>query len=107
MKHRVLETQDLPPTYQTVATRCQIALQFYEMAKEQYKMCEDLVHDQHLQKQGWSAVIANLEDITVDIKKRMEVFDENYAEYLEERETYVKLLERLVKSILYIVYLYL
>lgn len=26
--------------------------------------CEKLVHDQHLQQQGWAAVVANLEDIT-------------------------------------------
>lgn len=96
MKERVRESQDLPPVYQTVVVRCQIASQFYEMAKEQTKICEQLVHDQHLQKQGWSAVIANLEDITLDITKRAEAFDKNYAEYLEEHETYKKLVERFV-----------
>lgn len=96
MKERVRESQDLPPIYQTVVVRCQIASQFYELAKEQTKICEQLVHDQHLQKQGWSAVIANLEDITLDITKRAEAFDKNYAEYLEEHEAYKKLVERFV-----------
>lgn len=96
MKERVRETQDLPPVYQTVVVRCQIASQFHDLAKEQTKMCEELVHDQHLQKQGWSAVIANLEDITLDIIKRAETFSTKYAEYLEEREAYAKLVERCV-----------
>lgn len=38
--------------------------QFHDIAKERLKLCECLVHDQHLQHQGWAAVIANLEDIT-------------------------------------------
>ena len=38
--------------------------QFHDVAKEELRMCEHLVHDQHLQHQGWAAVIANLEDIT-------------------------------------------
>lgn len=96
MKERVRESQDLTPAYQTVVIRCQIALQFYEMAKEQTKICEQLVHDQHLQKQGWSAVIANLEDITMDITKRVDSFEKNYNEYLEEREAYAVLVERFV-----------
>lgn len=34
------------------------------MDKEEVEACEKLVHDQHLQQQGWAAVVANLEDIT-------------------------------------------
>jgi hypothetical protein len=29
-----------------------------------YVSCQRLVHDQHLQHQGWAAVTANLDDIT-------------------------------------------
>ena len=38
--------------------------QFHDYAKEEYHHCELLVHEQHLQHQGWAAVIANLEDLT-------------------------------------------
>lgn len=97
MIERVRGTQDLPPVYQTVVVRCQIATQFHEMAVELAKECEQLVHDQHLQKQGWSAVIANLEDITYDVQRRVEGFEKNFKEYLEECEAYAKLVERFVK----------
>jgi RB1-inducible coiled-coil protein 1 len=39
--------------------------QFHEVAREELKTCEQLVHDQHLQHQGWAAAVANLEDITL------------------------------------------
>ena len=38
--------------------------QIHEVDSEELKACEQLVHDQHLQQQGWAAVVANLEDIT-------------------------------------------
>jgi len=38
--------------------------QFSDVGRDEYKVCERLVHDQHLQHQGWAAVIANLDDIT-------------------------------------------
>lgn len=38
--------------------------QFRDVDEEELKACERLVHDQHLQQQGWAAVVANLEDIT-------------------------------------------
>lgn len=94
MQERVRETQDLGPTYQTVAIRSQIASHFHELAKEQMERCEKLVHEQHLQKQGWSAVIANLDDITMDITKRAEKFEQYYGEYIAEREAYITLIEQ-------------
>lgn len=97
MSQRIAETENLPPVYPTVVRRCQIAIQFHDMAREEYRLCEDMVHDQHLQMQGWSAVIANLDDITVDITKRVELFKRNLAEFLEERNAYVKLVERFVR----------
>ena len=38
--------------------------QFQEVDTEELRACERLIHDQHLQQQGWAAVVANLEDIT-------------------------------------------
>lgn len=94
MQERVRETQDLAASYQTVVIRSQIASHFHELAKEQMVRCEKLVHEQHLQKQGWSAVIANLDDITMDITKRAEKFEQYYGEFIADREAYIKLIEQ-------------
>lgn len=37
--------------------------QIYEVDTEELKACERMVLDQHLQQQGWAAVVANLEDL--------------------------------------------
>ena len=38
--------------------------QFSDVGRDEYRVCERLVRDQHLQHQGWAAVVANLDDIT-------------------------------------------
>lgn len=38
--------------------------QFQDVDTEELRACERLIHDQHLQQQGWAAVVANLEDVT-------------------------------------------
>jgi len=43
---------------------CVCLQQFSDVGRDEYRVCERLVHDQHLQHQGWAAVIANLDDIT-------------------------------------------
>lgn len=48
--------------------RAQLAQQLHETAREITHVCEQLVHDQHMQQQGWSAVVANLEDLVVAFK---------------------------------------
>lgn len=79
---------DLPPTYNTVVTRSNLALNIHEMAREEFKICEKLVMEQHLQQQGWCAVVANLEDITVDFQERCDVFFRGFNEHLEKRDDY-------------------
>ncbi|XP_023233231.1 uncharacterized protein LOC111632943 [Centruroides sculpturatus] len=63
MKEQVEGCLNMPPTYHTVVSRAQLAQHFYDLAKNQRVSCERLVYDQHLQQQGWAAVVANLEDI--------------------------------------------
>lgn len=84
----------MPAMYTTVCHRALLAQQFYDVAKEQVKICERLVHDQHLQQQGWAAVIANLEDITVEFRKRSEIFRKNFNDYMSERESYMTFLQQ-------------
>ncbi|CAH1774266.1 unnamed protein product [Owenia fusiformis] len=82
----------LPPTYGTVVARAQLALQFNDVAKDEMRTCEHLVHDQHLQHQGWAAVVANLEDIASAFKTRSEIFDRNFNDYLKQRQHYKDIL---------------
>lgn len=46
----------------------------HEMAKEEEQICARLVHEQHLQQQGWAAVIANMEDLADEFRKRFADF---------------------------------
>lgn len=64
----------LPATYSTVVTRAKIAHQLFEVADEETRRCERMVFDQHLQQQGWLAVVANMEDLVKEFRKRFESF---------------------------------
>ncbi|KAK3089239.1 hypothetical protein FSP39_002034 [Pinctada imbricata] len=89
----------LAPTYSTVISRTQLALQVSEADREEIMACEKLVHDQHLQQQGWAAVVANLEDITVALRHRSDIFAESFTEYLSKREVYLETLQSVSTSL--------
>lgn len=97
-----------------MVARVQLAQQFYETGREITRVCEQLVHDQHMQQQGWSAVVANLEDVMTDFKGRTQLFEQyeiqctffflsfgvfisifsfrTYQHYLSSREEYLDIL---------------
>ncbi|XP_018300905.1 RB1-inducible coiled-coil protein 1 isoform X2 [Mycetomoellerius zeteki] len=83
----------MPATYQTLCARAHLAQQCCGLAREQTRICERLVHDQHLQQQGWAAVVANLEDITHMFQSRAEQFQQAFVLYLAERQQHMKLLD--------------
>ncbi|KAL6257400.1 hypothetical protein P5V15_010972 [Pogonomyrmex californicus] len=83
----------MPATYQTLCARAHLAQQCCGLAREQTRICERLVHDQHLQQQGWAAVVANLEDITQMFQSRAEQFQQAFVLYLAERQQHMKLLD--------------
>ncbi|XP_076169221.1 autophagy-related 17 isoform X1 [Ptiloglossa arizonensis] len=83
----------MPATYQTLVARAQLAQQCCGLAREQTRICERLVHDQHLQQQGWAAVVANLEDITQMFQSRVDLLQQSFAVYLSERQQHMELLE--------------
>ncbi|XP_011168169.1 RB1-inducible coiled-coil protein 1 isoform X2 [Solenopsis invicta] len=83
----------MPATYQTLCARAHLAQQCCGLAREQTRICERLVHDQHLQQQGWAAVVANLEDITHMFQTRAEQFQQAFVAYLAERQQHMKLLD--------------
>lgn len=84
----------MPATYSTLVARAQLAQNCYGIAREQTRTCERLVHDQHLQQQGWAAVVANLEDITQMFQSRGDLLEQNFTQYLIEREQHMQLLNK-------------
>ncbi|XP_003707810.1 autophagy-related 17 isoform X1 [Megachile rotundata] len=83
----------MPATYQTLVARAQLAQQCCGLAREQTRICERLVHDQHLQQQGWAAVVANLEDITQMFQSRSDLLHQSFAVYLSERQQHMELIQ--------------
>ncbi|KAK7069828.1 Autophagy-related protein 11, partial [Halocaridina rubra] len=86
LKEQVEGTLNMPASYNTVVARAQLAQQFHEHSREQTRVCQQLVHDQHLQQQGWAAVVANLEDIVAAFKNRFENFEQAFNEFLKGRD---------------------
>ncbi|KAA0704484.1 RB1-inducible coiled-coil protein 1 [Triplophysa tibetana] len=57
-----------------------------EVAKKLCSFCERLVHDEHLQHQGWAAIMANLDDCTLSYQKLLLKFDTAYTNYQQDFE---------------------
>ncbi|XP_048484264.1 RB1-inducible coiled-coil protein 1 isoform X2 [Plutella xylostella] len=85
----------LPPSVHTVVTCASLAQQFSELAHEISRCCEQLVHDQHLQHQGWSAVVANLDDIYHEFCERSKNFKESFKKHRMKKEQYHEQLDAL------------
>lgn len=92
MKEKVEQCRSLAANYGTVVRRNQLAQQFDEMARGELTTCERLVHEQHLQQQGWAAVVANMEDLTVDFKERCAFFETVFTEMFKKRSHYMQCL---------------
>ncbi|XP_071549123.1 RB1-inducible coiled-coil protein 1 isoform X2 [Panulirus ornatus] len=93
LKDQVEGALKMPASYNTVVARAQLAQQFHEHSRDQTRTCQQLVHDQHLQQQGWAAVVANLEDIVSAFKNRFENFEQSFNDYLKGREEKFEILE--------------
>ncbi|XP_014294856.1 RB1-inducible coiled-coil protein 1 [Microplitis demolitor] len=89
---QITASLSMPATYATLVARAQLAQQCCAIAREQTRTCERLVHDQHLQQQGWAAVVANLEDITHMFNSKADLLQQSFTQYLEERHQYIDLL---------------
>ncbi|XP_055381937.1 RB1-inducible coiled-coil protein 1 [Condylostylus longicornis] len=84
---------NLPSAHSTIVASAQLGQQFYDLALEEETVCETLVHEQHLQQQGWSAVIANMEDLTEEFRQRFETFSRCFEEHLSKRNEHLELLQ--------------
>lgn len=60
--------------------------EMFEVANKLSSFCERLVHDEHLQHQGWAAIMANLDDCTLSYQKLLMKFDTSYANYQNDLE---------------------
>lgn len=83
---KVEESLLMPAVFHTVASRTQLALEMFEVAKKLCSFCERLVHDEHLQHQGWAAIMANLDDCTLSYQKLLMKFDTAYSNYQQDLE---------------------
>nr|XP_046264627.1 RB1-inducible coiled-coil protein 1 [Scatophagus argus] len=78
---KVEESLLMPAVFHTVASRTQLALEMFEVANKLSSFCERLVHDEHLQHQGWAAIMANLDDCTLSYQKLLIKFETAYSNY--------------------------
>ncbi|XP_030375795.1 RB1-inducible coiled-coil protein 1 [Scaptodrosophila lebanonensis] len=92
LRRQVEESHKLPPVMETVRQRSHLAQQMRELARKEENVCERLVHDQHLQQQGWSAVVANMEDLTNEFRDRFHNFCLSFDRHLQKRPAYLNLL---------------
>ncbi|XP_070775144.1 RB1-inducible coiled-coil protein 1 isoform X3 [Enoplosus armatus] len=83
---KVEESLLMPAVFHTVASRTQLALEMFEVANKLSSFCERLVHDEHLQHQGWAAIMANLDDCTLSYQKLLMKFDTAYINYQRDLE---------------------
>ncbi|XP_020812785.1 RB1-inducible coiled-coil protein 1 [Drosophila serrata] len=92
LRRQVEESHRLPPALETVRQRSQLAQHMRELARKEEAICERLVHEQHLQQQGWSAVVANMEDLTNEFRERFHNFCFSFDRHLQKREQQLELL---------------
>ncbi|CAJ1072441.1 RB1-inducible coiled-coil protein 1 [Xyrichtys novacula] len=83
---KVEESLLMPAVFHTVASRTQLAREMSEVANKLSSFCERLVHDEHLQHQGWAAIMANLEDCTLSYQKLLRKFETSYTNYQNDLE---------------------
>ena len=93
LNEKVNASLKLEDTQSTVSIRATLAQEFVKASSDKTAMCEGLIHDQHLQHQGWLAVVANLEDLAYDLKKHSERLVSNFSDYLEKRECHLELID--------------
>lgn len=92
LRRLVDESQKLPAVLETVRQRAALAQHMGELGRKEELQCERLVHEQHLQQQGWSAVVANMEDLTSEFTERFHNFCLAFDRHLQQRESYLELL---------------
>ncbi|XP_017110233.2 RB1-inducible coiled-coil protein 1 [Drosophila bipectinata] len=99
LRRQVEESHRLPPSLEAVRLRAQLAQQMSELGRKEWSLCERLVHEQHLQQQGWFAVVANMEDLTNEFKERFHNFCLAFDRHLQKRDSYLELLRNFAEDL--------
>ncbi|CAH2104840.1 unnamed protein product [Euphydryas editha] len=92
LKTAVERCCSLPRNLDTIMSCANLAIQFSNLAHDVSRSCDQLVHEQHLQHQGWAAVVANLEDIYAEFCERSKSFKEAFRKHRLKKEEYHDLL---------------
>ncbi|XP_015785734.1 RB1-inducible coiled-coil protein 1 [Tetranychus urticae] len=95
MKVRIKSCFNMEPSINTVTSRAELAQQLYVIAQAHLQCCEKLIQDQHLQHQGWAAVLANIEDLWKVVLNKLEMLDTEYAKFKEREQVYDQSIDRL------------
>lgn len=100
LRDRVASCLDMEASYTTVVARTELAKHIHEISCQQVTACEKLVHDQHLQHQGWRAVVANLEDSVSDLRDSWTLLKSNFQTFLQNRDADIQLLDKYVHNVI-------
>ncbi|XP_054712123.1 RB1-inducible coiled-coil protein 1-like [Uloborus diversus] len=84
---------NMSPSSNAATVMSALAQKFADAAVNGRRECDELVHGQHLQQQGWAAVIANLEDAKDSLMKRWSYFQEMFQKYLANRSGYKEIIQ--------------
>lgn len=84
----------MQPSLDTLVARTELATDLQNQAIGKKETCEKLVHDQHLQQQGWAAVTANLEDLTRAFKNKAEMLLAAISEFTKREDNHKALLKQ-------------
>eukprot|EP00095_Tigriopus_kingsejongensis_P007557 maker-scaffold104_size368486-snap-gene-2.42 protein:Tk07557 transcript:maker-scaffold104_size368486-snap-gene-2.42-mRNA-1 annotation:"rb1-inducible coiled-coil protein 1" len=90
---KVEASQRMADAQSTVAVRASIAQGIVVASSHEVKLCQDLILHQHMQYQGWLAVVANVEDTAISLQKRRESLIRLFEDYLAHREDYRQVVE--------------
>jgi RB1-inducible coiled-coil protein 1 len=87
----VKNSRKMTPSLEAVRERAKLAQRLYTAAVDRVRQCNELVLEQHLQQQGWAAVIANLDEVSNEMGSQWDVLRDAYDEFLKKRDYYEKL----------------
>lgn len=83
MTEMIESCMSMQPSLDTLVARTELAAVLNEQAIKQKEVCERLVHDQHIQQQGWAAVTANLEDLSRAFKNKAEMLVNAFGDFIK------------------------
>lgn len=93
LKDRIDSCLNMEPSYQTVIARTELAKQICDISNQIVRDCEKLIHDQHLQHQGWQAVVANLEDVVSIFKGSWHALEGQISQFFQQKSQNESFLE--------------